>query len=159
MLKGNYLPRIVFIFACGVCASLLLTACVPKAIRPASKLMLKVEISPQANNNNPVALDLVLVQSKKLFKELMKISASEWFEKRNEYRLTYPKETGLNAGSWEWVPGQVVKLDPLLYKYKVAGALVFANYLTPGAHRAVVNPGKPIVITLEAEDIVVKPEK
>jgi type VI secretion system protein len=154
------MPRLVLILACCVYAFVLLTACVPKVIRPTSKLVVsRVDISPQANNNNPVALTLVLVQSKKLFKELMKISASEWFEKRNQYRLDYPKETGLNAGSWEWVPGQVVKLDPIPFKFKVAGGLVFANYFTPGAHRAVIDPGKKIVITLGAEDISVAPEK
>src|ERR1051325_12071938 len=96
---GNYLPRFL-ILACGVCALLWLSACVPKVIRPASKLVVRVEVSPQANNNNPVALDLVLVKSKKLLKELMKISASEWFQKRSQYRLDYPKETGPRAGTW-----------------------------------------------------------
>jgi len=118
-----------------------------------------VDISPQANNNNPVALDLVLVKNGKLFKELMKIPASEWFEKRKQYRLDYPKEIGLNAGSWEWVPGQVVKIDPIAFKEKYAGGLVFANYFSPGAHRAVINPSKSFVITLGPEDIAVTPEK
>lgn len=121
--------------------------------------MMKVDVSPQANNKNPVALDLVLVKDKKLLKELMKISASEWFEKRNQYRLDYPKETGLNAGSWEWVPGQVVTIDPMPLKFKVAGGLIFANYFTPGAHRATIDPSKSVVITLGAEDIAVKLEK
>ena len=158
MLRGNYLPRLVLIFACAVSATLLLTACFPKVIRTTSKLTVKVDVSARANNNNPVALDLVLVKDKKLFKELMKISAAEWFEKRNQYRLDYPKEIGLSAGSWEWVPGQVVTIEPIPFKFKAAGGLVFANYFTPGAHRAVINPGKPVVITLGAEDISVTPE-
>ncbi|PYS51600.1 MAG: hypothetical protein DMF68_03680 [Acidobacteria bacterium] len=158
MLGNNYLLRLVA-FACGACALVLLTACVPKSIRPASKLMVRVEVSPQANNNNPVALDLVLVKSKKLLKELMKISASEWFEKRSQYRLDYPKEIGLKAGSWEWVPGQVVQIDPMPFKDKFAGGLVFANYFSPGTHRAVIDPSKPVVIKLGAEDITVIPEK
>jgi type VI secretion system protein len=155
MLRGHYLQRLALIFAVGACSLLWLTACVPKAIRPASKLAVKVDISPQANNNNPVALDLVLVKDKKLFLELKKISASEWFEKRSQYRLDYPKETGLNTGSWEWVPGQVVKIDPMTFKDKFAGGLVFANYFTPGAHRAVIDPTKPVVITLGPDDISV----
>lgn len=153
------MPRTVLFLAGGVYLLVSVTACVPKIIRPASKLTVRVDISPQANNNNPVALDLVLVQSSKLYKELMKISAAEWFEKRKQYKLDYPKEIGLNAGSWEWVPGQVVKIDPMSFKYKVAGGLVFANYFTPGAHRAVINPSKPVVITLGADDIAVTPEK
>jgi type VI secretion system protein len=159
MLRGNYLPRLVLIFACVVCAPVCLTACFPKVIRTTSKLTVKVDVSARANNNSPVALDLVLVKDKKLFKELMKISAAEWFEKRSQYRLDYPKEIGLSAGSWEWVPGQVVTIEPIPFKFKVAGGLVFANYLTPGAHRAVIDASKPLVITLGAEDISVSPEK
>jgi type VI secretion system protein len=155
---GNCLQRFL-IFACSVCALVWLSACVAKAIRPASKLAVRVEVSPQANNNNPVALDLVLVKSKKLLKELMKLSAGEWFEKRSQYRLDYPKETGLNAGSWEWVPGQVVQIDPMPFKDKFAGGLVFANYIAPGTHRAVIDPSKPVVIKLGAEDLTVIPEK
>ncbi len=72
-------------------ALLFLTACpkvkVPKKIPGTSgesKLDLKVHVSPKANNNNPVAVDLVLVSDKKLLQELMKMSASEWFEKRHQ---------------------------------------------------------------------------
>lgn len=128
-------------------------------LRPQETLRLRVNVSPQANNNNPVALDLLLVKDKKLFKELMKISASEWFERRNQYPLDYPKEIGLSNGSWEWVPGQVVTVDPMPLKNKFAGGLVFANYFKPGTHRAVIDPRKPIVITPGADDITVKAEK
>jgi type VI secretion system protein len=149
------------LLTCGLSLLILLPACGGGAgIRSSStKLLMKVDVSPQANNNNPVALDLVLVKDKKLLKELMKISASEWFEKRKQYRLDYPKELGLSAGSWEWVPGQVVTVDPLPIKYKVNGGLVFANYFNPGTHRAVINPKKPFVIKLGAEGIMVVPEK
>lgn len=159
MTKRNYLPRSVFTVVLAAYTLFILTACVPKVVRPASKLTVRVNISPQANNNNPVAFDLVLVKNGKLFKELMKVSAAEWFEKRKQYRLDYPKETGLNAGSWEWVPGQVVKIDPITFKDKFAGGLVFANYLNPGAHRAVIDPTKPFVVTLGPQDISVTPEK
>ena len=160
MSRGNHLLR-QSAFACGLCLLILLAACVPKVIRPANKLVVRVEVSPQANQNNPVKLDLVLVKSKKLFKELMKISAGEWFDgkKREQYRFDYPKETSLIAGSWEWVPGQVVQIDPMSYKENFAGGLVFADYLTPGTHRAVIDPSKPVVIKLGAEEVTVIPEK
>ena len=124
-----------------------------------SKLVMKVNVSPQANNNNPVALDLVLIKDKKLLKELMKISAKEWFEKRDQYHLDYPKETGLSFGSWEWVPGQVVKLGPMPLKSKFAGGIIFANYFSPGEHRALIDPRKPFVVNLGAEEITVTLEK
>ena len=121
-----------------------------------SKLVVKVNVSSQANNNNPVALDLVLVKDKKLLQELMKISAKEWFEKRSQFLLDYPKETGLSFGSWEWVPGQVVRIEPMPLKSKFAGGIIFANYFSPGTHRALIDPRKSVVVNLGAEDITVR---
>jgi type VI secretion system protein len=124
-----------------------------------SKLDVRVHIAPTANKNNPVAVDLVLVSNKKLFKELMKMSAKEWFEQRHQIQLNYPKETDLAAGSWEWVPGQVVKLDRVPVRRAIIWGVVFANYLTDGAHRAVINPRKDIMLSLGEDDICVQSAK
>jgi type VI secretion system protein len=147
-----------------------LTACpnvkVPKAVRSTvpgasgeTKLDVKVHVSPAANRNNPVAVDLVLVTDKKLLKELMKMSAKDWFAQKHQVQLDYPKEKDLSAGSWEWVPGQTVKLDRLLVRYEVVGGVVFANYLTEGVHRAAIDPRKPFVLTLGDEDLCVNSTK
>lgn len=142
---------------------MLLTACpkvkVPKKIPGTSgesKLDLKVHVSPKANNNNPVAVDLVLVSNKKLLQELMKMSASEWFEKRHQVELDYPKETQLGAGRWEWVPGQQVKVDRVTVKFEVVGGVIFANYFNAGAHRAPIDPRKGILVTLGEDSLCVQ---
>jgi type VI secretion system protein len=131
---------------------------VPEASGQA-KLVMKVNIASDANNDNPVAFDLVLVTDKMLLEELGKISASEWFENRNQYRLDYPEETGLSAGSWEWVPGQVVALEPITVKREIVGGVIFAHYFTPGEHRAVIDPRKSFTVTLGAEGFTITPEK
>jgi type VI secretion system protein len=153
------------------CAFLIsLTACpnvkVPKAVRSTipgasgeTKLDVKVHILPAANRNNPVAVDLVLVSDKKLLKELMKMSARDWFAQKHQVQLDYPKEKDLSAGSWEWVPGQSVKLDRLNVRYEVVGGIVFANYLTEGVHRASIDPRKPFLLTLGEEDLCVQSNK
>jgi len=155
--------RSLLLSASAVALVLLFTACpkvkIPKKIPGTSgesKLDVKVSVSPAANNNNPVAVDLVLVSDKKLLQELMKMSASEWFEKRHQFTLDYPKETGLTAGRWEWVPGQQVKLDLVTVKYGTVGGVVFANYFNAGTHRAPVDPRKGIRITLGDEDLCVQ---
>ena len=144
---------------------LLFTACpkVPKVVRSRvpgasgeSKLEVKVHISPKANNNNPVAVDLVLVKDKKLLKELMKMSASDWFEKRHQVELDYPKETDLGAGRWEWVPGQQVQVDRVPVNLDIVGGVVFANYFSAGSHRAPFDPRKGILITLGDENLCVQ---
>ncbi|HEU4477621.1 MAG TPA: hypothetical protein VFR80_03825 [Pyrinomonadaceae bacterium] len=149
----------------GVALLLFVTGCpkVPKVVRSKipgasgeSKLEVKVNISPAANNNNPVAVDLVLVKDKKLLQELMKMSASDWFEKRNQVELDYPKETELDAGRWEWVPGQQVKLDRVPVNLDIAGGVVFAKYFNAGTHRAPFDPRKGILITLSDENLCVQ---
>jgi|SRR5687767_8465307 type VI secretion system protein len=124
-----------------------------------STLKMNVEVSPQANDNNPVAFDLVLVTDKMLLEELGKLSASEWFKNRNHYRLVYPEETGLSAGSWEFVPGQVVVLEPITVKGEVVGGVIFANYFTAGEHRAVIDARKSFAVHLGADSFTVRLEK
>jgi len=163
MQTGNSLRRSLLLSACAVSIVLFFTACpkvkVPKKLPGTSgesKLDLKVHVSPAANNNHPVAVDLVLVSDKKLLQELMKMSANEWFEKRHQVALDYPKETSLSVGRWEWVPGQQVKLDQVIVKYGVVGGVVFANYFNAGTHRAPIDPRKGILITLGEEDLCVQ---
>src|SRR5215208_6630524 len=116
-----------------------------------SKLVMRVNVSPQANNDNPVALDLVLVKDKKLLNDLMNLSAKEWFENRNQYQLDYPEEIELSSHRWEWVPGQDVYIDPIPLKGDFAGGIIFANYITPGTHSAVIDPRKSVIVNLGAE--------
>ena len=122
-----------------------------------SLLKMKVEISPEANDGNPVAVDLVLVTDNELLKELMGISASEWFENRSQYVLEYPGEKGLRAGSWEWVPGQAVTLTPVRVKPEIVGGVIFANYFTSGAHRARINPRQDLLVKLGPKDFAAVP--
>ena len=138
--------------------ALVAVAATAPAASAQSELKIKVEVSSQANDNNPVAVELVLVTDKDLLKELMKISASEWFENRTQYRLDHPEETGLDAGRWEWVPGQVVALEPITVEREIVGGVVFANYSTPGDHRAAINPRKSFALSLGAKDFTVRPE-
>ena len=144
---------------------LLFTACpkVPKVVRKTvpgasgnSQLDVKVHVSPRANNNNPVAVDLVLVSDNKLLQELMKMSAREWFEKRLQVELDHPKETDLDVARWEWVPGQQVQVDRVPVKLEIVGGVVFANYFNAGAHRASIDPRKGILITLNDENFCVQ---
>jgi type VI secretion system protein len=121
-----------------------------------SKLVVSVHVTPTANQNNPVAVDLVLVSNKKLLKQMTKMSAEDWFAQKHQIQLDYPKETDLNAGSWEWVPGQAVSLDHVPVRHKIIGGIIFANYVTAGAHRAVIDPRKDILLTLGETDVCVQ---
>jgi len=165
MWKGNSFRRSLLLLIGGFVLLLTTTGCpkTPKAVRSVipgasgdSKLDVKVHISNSANDNNPIAVDLVLVSDKKLLKELKQMSAREWFEKRHQVQLDYPKETDLDAGRWEWVPGQQVKVELVPVKLEIVGGLVFANYFNAGPHRASIDPRKGILITLGDDDLCVQ---
>jgi type VI secretion system protein len=122
-----------------------------------SRRVIKVYVASNANQNNPVVVDLVLVKDKKLLKELMKLSAADWFQNRNQYRLEDPKEIGLSAMSWELVPGQAVAPAPV--KQGFAGGIIFVNYSTPGAHRASINLRKSVLVDLGEEGFTITSDK
>jgi len=113
-----------------------------------SRIEVMVRVVPNANGGNPVALDLLLVSDKELLKELQGMSAGDWFEKRSQIILDHQKEGELSVSRWEWVPGQVVRLNGVTVAPEVKAAIIFANYFSPGEHRAVLDPRKDVKITL-----------
>jgi hypothetical protein len=155
--------------ACAVAGVALLTACPkgPKVITQhvpgtakESVLSVRVHVLPEANGGNPVALDLLLVSDKNLLKELQKMTATDWFAKRNQIILDHPKEGQLVVRQWEWVPGQVIPPDRLKVPPEIKAAVVFANYFNPGEHRAVIDPrAKDVLIELGEDKIQVVTQK
>jgi type VI secretion system protein len=88
-----------------------------------------------ANLNTAVELEIIFVLHQDVLKKVTELTATKWFELREDVRKTYPG--GFESHKWELVPGQDLRLPALQFKDKRAlAAVVFANYLTPGEHRA-----------------------
>lgn len=121
------------------------------------KLRVHVHVAEDANQKSPVALDLLLVYDKRLLKKLENMSASAWFAKRQQFRMDYPNRRGFESCEWEWVPGQDIPILKLPLKAKAKGGLIFANYFTPGEHRARIRPNSNIRIDLLEEAFSVEP--
>jgi type VI secretion system protein len=131
----------------------------PKRLVKGQVLTLRVHIDENANADQPVAFDVVSANDKALAQDLMKMTAGAWFDKRTEIRENYPKPSDLTVSSWEWVPGQQVKEVPIRMRRPPRILLIFADYATPGPHRARLVPGKPIDITLTAKDFQISTVK
>lgn len=87
-----------------------------------------------ANQNSPIALDLVFVRDPALLEVLLATPASKWFASRADTQRTYPE--GLGLVSVELVPGQTLRLtDPALIRQPALAVLAFAAYPPPGEHR------------------------
>lgn len=121
------------------------------------KLPVRVTVDPALNDFSPVAVELLVVYDQKLLATLQGMTADQWFQQRDQLLQQYAETTHeLDHWKWEWVPGQVVPDQECKYGIGVRGALVFADYFSPGAHRASVNPFRPLLIALGAESFTVQ---
>jgi type VI secretion system protein len=117
---------------------------------------LKVRVAPNANMNNPVAVEFVIVYDEKLMETLAKTAAKDWFMNRAQFRQDNQK--GFDSWYWEWIPGQQVKDEPIPLKSGAKANFVFANYVTPGDNRAKTDPNKNVTITLSEKSFTATPD-
>ena len=121
------------------------------ATRHGGQFQMQVAIAPHANQDSPIAVDLLFVTNKALLKQLAGWNAATWFQNRRE--VIAAQRSTLTAFSWEWVPGQHPNIIRINFSGSVQGAIVFADYYTPGPHRAVFDPHHPAQLTLLAHDL------
>lgn len=118
--------------------------------------VIEIQVAKNVNNDSPVAVDAVLVYNNVLYDELLKTSAKSWFAKVEQYRLDYPR--GFDVWRWELVPGQQVQPQLLPDTVNQAiGMIVFADYFSPGEHRAAVGQTRGIRVFLLDKTFAIEP--
>jgi type VI secretion system protein len=122
-----------------------------------SELSVKVDIAAEANLNSPIAVDVAFIKDKGLMKSALTMQAQDWFGKKDELRRRFRKS--LQVGSWEWVPGQSVTPIVINVPRKLAGAMVFANYASPGSHSAPLPLGGKVSISMQQNDFTLESNK
>ena len=109
------------------------------------------------NGDTATALDVVLVYDPELLKQIVTLTANDYFLKKQQLMKDNP--TLINAVGFEMVPGQVIPdAEITLSKLNAEGAIVFANYTTPGDHRFILGRQQNILIRLGAQDFTITPE-
>ncbi len=147
----NCRPACVIYFA----GFLINSGCMRPGLRP--QLTLAVNIAPDVNRNQPIAVDFVEINDKDLSKDVAKMTATDWFQKREQIKQDFPSTKSISVRSWEWVPGQVVPDVKVAMRRPPRLILVFANYSSPGPHRAAITPTKPTALLLAREDLKAAP--
>lgn len=139
----------------AVAAVLAVAACAEKPSLLIDRL--QVSAAPRANDDTPVAVDLVLVHEEALVEQLLALTATDWFGKREQMRRDHPE--GLTLYSWEVVPDQIL-VDEIVGERAAWAGIIFTSYRTPGAHRLRLAPGgvtDPIRLRLEETSAVLQP--
>jgi type VI secretion system protein len=112
------------------------------------KIPIEISVADDVNQSSPLAVDVVVVSNKKILEKLLEMPASSWFKGREQFAMDYPK--GYRVMSWEWVPGQEVGMLQIPYKSGVKAVVVYADFFSPGQHRAWINHRKPTRLRLQA---------
>ncbi len=112
------------------------------------RLRVAVEADPDANQNSPIAVAVLVVYDKDVMRDLSKLSAGEWFEQSDQRQRDNPDMSDFDIVQWEIMPGQKIKELDLELQGKPAKGLVFADYYTEGRHRVRFHPEKRILVVL-----------
>lgn len=113
-----------------------------------------IKVSPDANENSAIEVDVVAIYDTKLLDTLLAVPARQWFAQKQQYALDYPN--GTKVWNWQLVPGQIVPPQDIATQTSNAyGVLVFANYRSSGDHRARIGSLESVSITLEQKGFVV----
>jgi type VI secretion system protein len=114
---------------------------------------------PGANQNSPVAVDVVMVLDEATLEKIAALPAPKWFQTRADMLRTFPGTYIYK--SWEVSPGQTLRLRGDAFGTpSVVGVFVFADYLSPGEHRMRVEQLQDgIIIELGVRGFTVSPYK
>ena len=93
-----------------------------------------IDAAEGANQNSPVAVDIVFALEEASIERLTALTASKWFSTRADLQRTFPGT--ISYKSWELTPRQTLRLPGSTFgSPNVVAVFVFADYLAPGEHR------------------------
>jgi type VI secretion system protein len=105
----------------------------PRALNPSWQQVV-ISADPDANQNSPLALDLVFIKDPTLLDVLLQTPASKWFATREDLLKTHPQT--LLVKRMELVPRQSIQIpEKELAPHRSLAVFVFADYPGSGEHR------------------------
>ncbi|HFZ8996685.1 TPA: T6SS protein Cts2N [Citrobacter freundii] len=117
-----------------------------------------IDAVPQANDNSPVAVDIVAIADASLVPVIQALSASQWFNAKSQYLHDYPD--GLRIWSLELVPdSHFVADENPLQGAQAQALLLFARYRSEGEHRLRLDNMDSLHLLLMTDDAVLAPEQ
>jgi type VI secretion system protein len=102
-------------------------------------------------------LDLVIAHDDAIFSELMKVTASDYFIRKQQILRD---NTGLlEVMTFEVIPGQTLPDIPInISTVNAKGAVIFANYHTQGDHRFRLGSQQKLLIRMKNLNLELDPD-
>ncbi len=116
---------------------------------------LELQATTDANRNSPVAVDVVVAYDEQTLARIASLPAAEWFQGREQLKRDAAGQ--IRTVELEMVPGSRREVDlKALGRYRAVGGVLFAGYLTPGAHRLRIDRLDPLHIVLGRDEFSVQ---
>jgi type VI secretion system protein len=116
---------------------------------------ISIDAEPGANQNSAIAVDLVMLSDPEAAASIMKLSARDWFQRRQQFTRDYPN--GLKIMSWEMAPGQLLRDASVDSLGGMTDAIVFADYRGDGDHRLRLGDNSQVRLLLDNKDVRLAP--
>ena len=114
-----------------------------------------IQAIDNANNNTPVAVDVVYTLNSDLAKKLSQMTAREYYRDRAQIIRDYVNEVMIH--SWELPPGHTIKEEIDNLHPDTKQAFLFADNDIPGSHRARLPLFQNLIVLLGKTDFKVNP--
>lgn len=115
-----------------------------------------IETVADANDNTPVAVDIVAVTDTALLPAVQSLSAGQWFNAKSQLLRDAPD--GLHVWSLELVPdSRFVAKDNPLQGVPAEAILLFARYRSAGEHRLRLDKADSLHLLLMTDEAVLAP--
>ncbi|MGL5968106.1 MAG: T6SS protein Cts2N [Kluyvera sp.] len=117
-----------------------------------------IDVAKDANDNAPVAVDIVAIRDAALITQIQSLSAEQWFQAKAQMVRDAPDALGI--WSLELVPGAHFVTDKNPLQGQTAEAIVlFARYRSDGDHRLRLDNITSLHLLLMTDDLALASEQ
>lgn len=110
--------------------------------------------APDTNGDRAIAVDLVFATQDLAAQEIGKLNARDYFSRRAQLVRDFPQT--VQVRSWELAPGQLIDMADANPPCNIVQSYLFADFASPGDHRAALTSASAVQVTLGADDMMVK---
>ena len=114
------------------------------------------EVDENLNNDAPVTVNIVIAHNEKLLNNLLTMTASQYFEKKEQ--IQRDNAADLDIYHYDIIPGQVLGANTIKPKKSTGkGIIVFARYASNGDHRQRIGSDRAVTIQMGPKDFQIVP--